>query len=661
MRTKVTLVLLFLNVVLFYYILEFEHKFVTDPGAKSHRVYGPEVGAIDSFTRSEKTSPTVHLEKRGDAWWLTQPYEWPANLNAVSRILNELQFLEHNTSFAVADLAANEGRSLADYGLADPALTFTFTSGGKSYTTRVGDDTKTDNRLYLLSPDGARIHVVGRSLADTLGMSVDELRSPSIFTVPVFEVRSLGLQTSAPTNLKVRLRREGSRWAFETPILARADKNRVELAINALNALQARRFIEGRDADLDRTGLANASLHVTLEGNARRETLLLGNPTGGPAPAGSVEYFAKVEDKPAIFTTIVPQTLIDQLRGAQESMRDTRILDFDPRAVTALTLAAPGQPDINIQRLEAAQGAEAWQLVVRGAAGQAPQTLPADSTLVGNLLQMLERLSARKFLSDAPLATDLENWGFNRPEREITLNLNTGGGPHGTDPSTTVLQVGVKPDERGVAFARVANAPFVYEIDPALLEATPPVARYFRQRLLRELTVGANITGITLTEIGAATPLYSHQLAAGIANWEMAFGLEPAARRAALQQLLAQTRTLRAKKFVSDTFNPDHAESESGPQPWKYRLDLNLSLTAGVGNAQATTSTLLLTDRLGGGTQLAGTTDFGGVTFEITPELMDALFALTYAEKHDPGPPSRPGTETARPEAPKTEAPPAGK
>ena len=49
---------------------------------------------------------------------------------------------------------------------------------------------------------------------------------------------------------------------------------------------------------------------------------------------------------------------------------------------------------------------------------------------------------------------------------------------------------------------------------------------------------------------------------------------------------------------------------------------------------------VLLTDRLGGTTLLAGTTEFGGIEFEVTQPMLDALFALTYAEKNDPGMPA---------------------
>jgi hypothetical protein len=664
MRTKVTLVLVFLNVVLFYYI--FYHELPAQDERKlletRRRVLPPEVAGLDSFTRTGRASPTVRIEKRGDAWWLTQPSEWPANLNAVSRIVNELQYLEHETSFAVADLAKT-GQTLADYGLADPALVFTFGSAGRTYTLRIGDDTKIGNRLYILSPDGSRIHVVGRSLADTLNLTLEQLRSPSIFTVPVFEVRSLGLQSTAPgadqnraASLKVRLRRDGPRWAFETPILARADKGQVDTTINALNDLQARRFLEGRDADLERTGLAAPFLRITLEGNARRETLLLGAAVpapaaGAPAPAAgaapATEYFAKMEDKPAIFTTTLPNDVLERLLGAQKTLRDIHILDFEPRAVTALTIGAPGQNELNLQRVEGTQqGADSWQLVVRGTGGQAPQTIPADSALVSALLQKLQLLSAQSFVSDAPAAADLENYGFNRPERELTLGLNTGGGPHGTDATTLTLQVGVTPGRRDLAYARVANAPYLYQIDPEVLELTPSLVRHYRQLLLRELPEGARITGLKLTELPANTVLLDANHPVALTPESFAAVNVPERFRQALGALVAQLRVLRAKAFAADGFNPDHADSGGQSHPWRYRLDVTLALTGGNGGA-ATTSTLLLTERLGGTTQLAGTAEFGGVTFEVPQEIIDAVFTLTYGEKHDPGAPAQPAAEPA--------------
>ena len=655
MRTKVTLVLLLLNVVLFYYISHFEWG-KTDPQL-GKSVYGSEVAGIESFARKDRSGVSLLMEKRGSNWWLTKPYEWPANPNAISGIISELQHLNHETSFAVEDLLRN-GQTLGDYGLTDPALTFTFLSGGKSYETKVGDSTKVGNRLYLLSPDGKRIHVVGSGLLDKIGLSLDRLRSENIFSIPVFEVRSLSLQTtSSQTTSKVRLRRDGERWSFETPILTRANKGEVVTTINALNALQTQKFLEAREAsDSALTGLSSPAFRVTLEGNTRLgntrfETLLLGHVVTATetiprnesdTAARPTVYYAKFEDKPTVFTTAIPAALLESLAGAQGKLRDRLILEFDPRNVTAITLAAPGQPELNLHRLDVVSGPTAWQLISRNSNGQAPQTQPADVALVTELLQKLALFSATAFLTDTPSAADRENYGFNRPEREITLNLSNGGGPHSSDPSTVTLQIGVKPEERGVAYAMLSNTAFVYQVDPAILDFTPVDTRQFRQRLLRELPEGARITALTLAETGNATPLYSRQLAEG-ETWETALSAESAARQKALLALLGQLRAIRAQRFITESFDADHAESAGTSRPWKYQLTATLALTGGNGATQTTSSILQLTDRLDSTTQLAGSAEFG-VTFAVTQDMLDALFALTYAEKHDPGEPGK--TET---------------
>lgn len=657
MRSKVTVVLLFLNVALFYYIFHYERQWQAERAnlEARRRVIGPEVAAIESLTRTTPAGPAIKLERRGEIWWLTQPYEWPADPNAIARVINELQLLEHETSFPVADLAKS-GQTLADFGLGDPAITLDFTSGGKNYTLRIGDNTKIGSRLYVLSPDGAQIHVVNRSLAESVGLPLEILRAKSVFTIPVFEVRSLNVQTTAPANLKVRLRRDAqARWSFEAPILARANKSAVEVTINTLNALTAKNFLEPAATDLARTGLNTPSLRVTLEGNARRETLLLGHPVAEvpsvPAdapPATTVDYYAKFEDKAVTFTVAVPPTLLTDLRSAQDKLRDARVLDFEPPTVTALTLTAPGQPELSLQRLDA-NGAFTWQLV-RRVANQAPQTSPADTAVVEEVIKKIRLLSATKFLSDAPDASQLETYGFNRPEREIALDLRTGGGPRGTDPSTLGLQIGMAQGDTSIAYARATHAPSVYQIAPDILDATPVQALHYRQRLVRDLPEGARIQGLTLLD--PATNQTLSRFDATQTTWETALANETPARRQAVGTALTELHTLRAKQYTADSFSPDHAETATGPRPWKYRLDVSFSL-AGAG-AEPSSFSLFLTERLNGNTQLAGTAEAGGVVFEITQELLDALFALTYADQNDPGLPTPLTPKAETPAAPTT-------
>nr|MBP6508909.1 DUF4340 domain-containing protein [Opitutaceae bacterium] len=331
----------------------------------------------------------------------------------------------------------------------------------------------------------------------------------------------------------------------------------------------------------------------------------------------------------------IPGALIDALRNAQEILRETRVLDFDPAAVTGITLSTPNQPELTLQRLEGATGDTApWQIVRRDAP-QGPQTQTADLKAVQRLLEQLAVLSAKKFLSDAPSDADLESWGFNQPEREITLTLAAAQGAA----TTLKLQIGVATPRDGRAFARLASERFVYAVDPAILTETTVSPLAYRERLLSELPATATLRALKLTDLTTNSTLVEKNLAD-----------EPTASD--LRALATQLRTLRAKRFVLDEF-PTKVPVGGEERPWRYRVDLTVALPGGTGE-QTELHTVFFTERVGGGLQLAGSAEFSAV-FEVEQPLLDALWKITYAAQ-DPGPPPTapaptpvPKTETAAP------------
>ena len=657
MRTKVTLVLLFLNVALFFFIFQFERRWRTEDAWKVTRtnVLGPEATDIRAL---EVTGGThiLTLKKVGDTWFVKSPLDWPANPNAVNRILTELQFLKHETSFSVADLAKS-GQSLADYGLDQPRLTLTITSGDPSSPSlagpatrvtrlRIGDLTKDGLLLYLLSPDGERIHVVSATLARSLGLTFDDLRADALFTIQVFEARSLSLQTAAPASLRIRLRRDGGRWSFETPIVARASKTATELAINGLNQLRVDSFVT---ANLPATRpMDKPSLRITLEGNNRRETLVLGDPVPVAPDAhhnGTTLFYAQLEGRDALFTVALPsgpaaagpKPLLETLLTAQVALREKRLLDFDAVGVKTITLAAPNQPELVLQRLESgAKSADtaAWQILRRSEGAAGPQTLPADRAAVQRLLDQLGQLAAAEpdgFKSDAPTAADLETWGFNRPEREVTLSLNG-------SPAPVALQLGT--DANHQVYARLGSAAnpgaSVFAVDAGILRELPVAPRAWRDRLLRELPDGARLTALKLTDLTTNQVLLDTPIEAG----GKPVAQLPAAQVPAVAQVLSQLHTLRAKAFLLDQY-ADHVNAAGEDRPWRYRLEATATLVGGAGE-QTSTTTLFLTPRLGGDLQVAGSPDAGiNAVFSVEQPLLDALWVLTEGPR-DPGPPAAP-------------------
>lgn len=663
MRTKVTLILLLLNVALLAVIIYARREWQADQDLArlSKRVFGDEVINTKSLEiTSAGSNKTIRLERAGDnaPWEIKAPINWPANDFAVRPIIHELVFLEPQNSFPVEGLQKS-GQSLADYGLNPPRLTLTFTRaatlpGAPDITTRlqIGDTTKIGNRLYILSPDGKTIHVVGRSLADKLVVGMEELRTDTLFTIPVFEVRSLGLQNAAPAP-RVRLRRgDGTRWTFEAPIVTRAAKADAEVVVSGLNRLRALAFLN--DVSPSDSGLDKPTLRVTLEGNSRRESLLVGR--AYPLDKGAKKdpanpatlFYAQMEGRAQVFVTSIPDGLLDTLRLAQEKLRDPRILDFDPAAVTAVSLSAPGQPEPLMLRREdsapSSANAAGWR-IVRSAGAPA---LPADTKLVGNLLQRLALLTvvppsgadARQtsgFLRDAPSDAEVESYGFNLPQREITLTVAGAAKP-------ITLQLGVSSANGGTVQARVLGQSFIYSVAPDTLSDFPVAANFYRERVIRSLPEGTRITGLILIANEAPDkPLVSLKLAEN-QSWDDALASEPEPRRVALKAVLASVATLRAKQFVSDTFS-ETTFVDGKPTPWKYTLET--TLTTPGGETQSSVVTLKLAERSGGGTQLAGSKELGAV-FAIEQPLVDALWTLTYGDR-DPGAPILPTQPAATP------------
>jgi hypothetical protein len=663
MRTKVTLALIFLNVAVFFFIFYLkEGRPIKSP--VDYSVIGPEVANIQSIDISGPARPTpIRLEKSGENRTLVKPQVWPANPFAVNTIVNELEQLHSETSFPVKSLEKN-GQSLADYGLDKPPLTVTLTAGGsdgipaKSVVLPIGNTAQVGNRLYILSPDRERVHVVHRSLAESLLVSLDDLRSNVVFSIKVFEVRSLNLQAGAPAGSKVRIAQSEGRWTFETPITTRANKNDMDITISRLNALRIQNFNESRPPESLHLTPEDMTMRITLEGNNRRETLIIGSrvpdqpaATSVAAPVGNLKapesspeagdlYFAKMEDKAETFTISIPASLLETLRNAQESLREKKILDLEPSRVSAVTLTAAGQPELTLQRLETTSKTplnSSWQLVQRSDQ-HSPQTLPADRQIVDQLIQHLCQLSAERFEADAPTDAQLESYGFRRPARHIRIALTPpAGAPAGSASSAVVLEFGIGEDRH--VYAKLDSPNYVYRVSDDILQQTPIDPLAYRERLLRDLPAGAKITALKLTEpatdkvlLDVSFPLPDENSAAAKTATPP---LTPSVR-AALDTLVKQLRTLRAKKFVRDQFTKTVLVSGE-ERPWKYQLTTTLSLVGGNGN-QTAVSILFFSDREGGTVQFVGAPDPDfNVVFEAEQPLIDALFAITYGP-HDPGP-----------------------
>ncbi|CAI8296052.1 MAG: Uncharacterised protein [Opitutia bacterium UBA7350] len=593
MRIKFTLFLLALNGMAFSLLFYLHHR-----GSQAERNAQRlaeniriEVASANEIKLSGGALGLPYtISRDGENWQITHPIKWPANYFSVNRILNQLQFIEEDASFSV-EAILESGQTLADYGFEDPLLRIELTHDQGLRSISIGTPTEIGNQLYLLGPNATTIYAVDRSSIDSLLIDLDALRSRKIFNLPVFEIDALGLEMKTAAgagSLKVRLSKIDNRWQFEAPISANADLALVESAIQSLSSMQVTRFVEDNSSDPVAQGLDAPSARITLYGNKRERTLLVGNPD--PSARGEATYFARLEDLTTVFT--IPIQHIDALREAQQDLRKRDFFEFPSETVDSLVIRE-NEAEIRLQKLENGN----WQIVAT-APGDDIQPRQADATYIESLLRDLSQLRALEFVIDNPSPADLVQLNLNNPQRVVELTLS------GETPRTLAFAHPSDEDER--LYAQASASSFIYEVarKPLLNKLSLNPAEYYERTLLT-LPEAATITALKIKPIH---PEMDTQ----------ALDLKTASGRAATAALVECLRDFHVNRYRNDVF------SETGVEPpWEYILEISLLLPDGNGGRE-TTQRYAFTRRLSATLQIGGSPAHN-CTFELNQKMIEAL------------------------------------
>ena len=619
MRFKFTVFLLALNVIAFGLIAYLNHqtKQVEPSTGGLSRQIGRELIDADRIELHGRGIETPRiLERKGSTWHLIEPMQWSANYFAINRILNQLQFLEEEASFSVDEIEKT-GQSLADYGLENPLLKIVIAEGNKTISLSIGTLTEIGNNVYFLGPDQREIFVVNRQVIDSMLVDLNDLRAREIFDIPVFEVDALGLQirsgnTADGSSLKVRLARNNGAWIFEAPLAAKADPALVDNTVNTLTAAKVRRFIEPEQADPIVQGLETPFMQVTIYGNKRRQKLIVGNLD--PDSQGAPQYFAKLEDNPAIFTVLARP--FDALREAQEALRERNFINFDPSMLSAINISENGRK-IRLQKLET--GENDWQ-VLESRGGNEIQPYRADPAIMDRLIKDLSSLRAKGFAADAPSTSDIDSYGFNNPRRIVTLSFSEG------DPLT--LMLAYPENSRGALYAKTNLADFIFKVErSATLRMIPLNTPYYRNRILDILPAAARISALKLTNLQNNEAIFSYAPGQKNIHWNDLIAEFDANHAEHIRVLLGAIRKFEVKSYLLDSYAEAYPVDAEKSLPWLFQLSATIQLP-GDETDRTETREYVFTDRLSGTVQVAGSKQYNTI-FEIPQPLLDALYELT--------------------------------
>jgi hypothetical protein len=445
---------------------------------------------------------------------------------------------------------------------------------------------------------------------------LSELRNREIFNIPVFEIDALSLQINTPDSVddnafSVRVARTSNGWIFEAPLTAEADATQVSNTINTLTAAKVVEFKDQETSDPILQGLENPAMRVTLHGNKRRQTLLIGNEVPTAKADEIPTYFARIEDNPTVFT--VAAEPFDKLREAEEALRERSFMNFDSEALTSINLTG-GELQIRLQRLETGS----WQ-VIESNADTDIQPRHADPDVIAKLIEDIKNLRAIDFKANAPTATELDGLGFNTPRRNITLSFG--------DQETTLLLAHPE-SEIEELYARSDKAEYVYTVDRrATLQTIPLNAAYYRKRTLETLPQAAKIKSIQLDNLSTGEPIFTYTKGEDDVLWFNTLIDLPEAEREATLTLLDTIRQFKVDAYLKDGYDDTYQLDSETSRPWAYRLSAEI-LLPGDETDRVETRSYVFTKRFSGSVQV-GASELHNVTFELPQLTIDALYALT--------------------------------
>ena len=515
------------------------------------------------------------IEKRPAGWRVLEPFEWPANVWSVQRLIDELRFISPESGFDVAEVTAN-GASLKDYGLEPARWTLKVTGEtGTAVEVKVGVQPST-RRHFLLTEDGRRIVPLPDAMAAALGANPESYRVDRIFEIADFEARAVSVRQrekdvevvtalAAEARPRIGRRVQLPEWRFETPYDAPADPDATARAVASLANLRATKFTDLAD---EATGLSAPSLRLALEGNARRQVLLVGR----PAPGQPNLLCAKLEDNAAVF--LIEARELREWLTPRAALADTRPADFDPALVTGFTVSAGGR-SITLHRLDG-NGEEArWEIPV-APGSTATKRREADARLIGRFLAGLSQLRATR--RPASVLGGLTLPSVREPvagTASQTVELEFGA-------DRIVLGFTDDPDNgAGTRLVHAKGAPLAAVCDVSFLDGgqqnVEPSA--WRRRIVAALPQGARVSGLRLTARGDGKVVGEARLGPD-GNWAGTGRLDPtSARRLALS--LAEVR---ATSFPG---------RDVGAGGWSYELRVTDQAATGAGAASETIRTYL--------------------------------------------------------------------
>lgn len=352
-----------------------------------------------------RSNGIVRVDRAGPGWRMSLPVVYGAQKTAIDGFLKSLSELQPRRVIAAAELTTGAGTNgLRAFGFeAEPLTVKLEMASGSPLLYQIGGPTPLGSQFYFRQVGADGVFTGDDAFLKNLPPTPDHWRDRSLFDLrgQPFD----RLEVRGPTAFTAVRESTNGAWRLVKPLAARADSERIEALINALQVTPVAAFVSDSPlVDLAAYGFQPPESEFVL-GRGTNDLVHL---QFGRVPTNSPEHVL-VRRMATTNVVLAPVQAGMLLRLPLPNFRD-RNLTPHLDGVSEVRFRSEGGW-VRVER----QGTN-WTVVE-------PRRFAADPTLMDQLIRQLGGMTIVEFPNDVP--ADLSRYGLQRPDRGFVLLAGT--------------------------------------------------------------------------------------------------------------------------------------------------------------------------------------------------------------------------------------------
>jgi hypothetical protein len=516
---KATVVLVTLAAVLFGYVVLVEKPIRQARLRESSRTLFPafDPSQVRRISVRVHAGEEVQIQLTNNAWRVTKPINYPADVDRIASAMKGLAQLEWKTRLSADELKDRQNVQ-EEFGMAAPQLSIGVETTNTKYYLDVGATSAVGDEVFLQVRGGDNIYLAAADFLKPFSANKNDWRDKSL--VRFEDVRFDGVRiTNESKVVELTADTKTKLWRMQTPLQARANTPKIEELLKGIANLKAAAFVADDPKDLEPFGLQASSTTNFDLAFVRGSNAFLDLRIGlSPTNQTNLVY---VQRSDTTNVMLVPKAPLLAWQAAYTNFLDPHMVSVPAALIDGMQVH--GEDQFKLER----KADQSWQVV-------GTETFPADDDLVH---AMLDTFANAEIEREKTVVADVAAYGLKPPLAQFTLRSSTLGNP--PDYAVAHLEFGTNATDR--VFERSTEEESVNSIARAEFARLPRVSWQLRDRRIWNFD-GKQVVSVTIHQQGFVRKLMRDPFG----QWTFAPGYSGMIKQDSLEEALNRMGELRA-------------------------------------------------------------------------------------------------------------------